>query len=73
MEINVTILVALRAFLVVGIVSLGIFLLSTSNVWAVFLGFALIYVAFLADAALRVKAQDLKEMREAHIRQQHVM
>ena len=45
--------VAARECSVVGLVSLGLLLLSGSNSWAIFLGLALISAGFITGAALR--------------------
>ncbi len=59
MDWKCSISLALRGASVVAIVGLGLILVSTSTLWGVLLGFALLYVAIMVSVALRLKNGDL--------------
>ncbi len=52
MDTHIRTLPVFRSLIVVAIVSLGLFLLSTLSPWGIFLGFAFVYIAFLVSTAL---------------------
>ena len=57
MTSHIRVLLLVREFLVVATSSVGMFLLSTSGLWGISLGLALIFAALLVSTTLRVRPQ----------------
>lgn len=60
---SIHILRALRQCVVVPTAGLGAFFISTENFWGIFLGFTLVFAAFLFNATLRIEGRVLDKGR----------
>ncbi len=57
MKRNIRVLLLFREFLVVVTSSVGMFLLSSSGLWGISLGVALVFAALLVSTSLRIRPQ----------------